>query len=299
MEWIIITITLAVLLLVAIIILCKKERQLNCHIIEYTEPPAMDIMVGTEHFGGGGGGRGGGGGGRGGGGGGGRGGGGGGFGGGGRGGGGGGGRGFGGGGGGGFGGGGRGGGGGGFGGPGGWSGRSGKWHGGSWPWRSWPRNYWSRPWSTSWWEVYPDVWTYPLTYYTDDWVPPVGRYSVRIGPKGPLHSFKGKGSKSGFMIKSGGDTGCGSSGGTLELLRGQTYEFDIYTSKDCVTGENHNQPFFFTRDPSGGSKSGDIFDIPPTVNGTIRITITDDVPSQFYYQSSTDKFVGGYVFIIE
>ena len=99
------------------------------------------------------------------------------------------------------------------------------------------------------------------------------------------------------MITSGTGMGCGTSGARLDLEYGRTYEFDVYTSQDCVTGQSRNQPFFFTTDPDGGSRAGEIFNINPTRNGTIRITITENLPKQFYYQSTNGKQVGGYVIL--
>jgi hypothetical protein len=99
------------------------------------------------------------------------------------------------------------------------------------------------------------------------------------------------------MVTRGSTIGCGTSGARLDLNYGQTYEFDVYTSSNCVTGEQTYQPFIFTTDPNGGSTAGNLFNISPTVNGIVRITITDDLPSQFYYQSTNDKNVGGYVFL--
>lgn len=170
-------------------------------------------------------------------------------------------------------------------------------HGGR-PWRRWPRRHWNRPWRSYLWRTYPDyIYTYPLTYYKYDWTPPVERYSVRIGPKQDVHPFFGKGSNLGYMITAGKGIGCGASGARLDLKYGRTYEFDIYTANDCVTGQRRNEPFFFTTDPKGGAKTGDIFTVEPTVNGTIRITITNNLPRQFYYQSTNSEYVGGYVFL--
>lgn len=162
-------------------------------------------------------------------------------------------------------------------------------------WRRWPRRHYARPWRSLWWRAYPYVYTYPLTYYSDYWEPPVERFSVRIGPKLPQHPFYGRGSDLGYMITQGTGFGCGVSGARLDLFYGRTYEFDIYTSQDCVTGQARDQPFFFTTDPNGGSANGALFNVTPTVNGTIRIQITNNLPKIFYYQSTSDPNVGGYV----
>ena len=171
----------------------------------------------------------------------------------------------------------------------------GSWGGGRGGWGRWPRRHYARPWRSAWWRAYPYVYTYPLTYYNVDWVPPVERFSIRIGPKTPQHPFYNRGSDLGYMITQGTGTGCGVSGARLDLYRGRTYEFDVYTTRDCVTGQTRDQPFFFTTDPNGGSANGALFAITPTVNGTIRITITDNLPQIFYYQSTEDPNVGGYV----
>jgi hypothetical protein len=181
-----------------------------------------------------------------------------------------------------------------------WGGRGrGGWSGG-WPWRTWPRYSFARPWRTAFWGGYPRyVYTYPLSFYNTQWVAPVQRFTVRIGPKSDRHPFVDKGSGLGYMITSGTPVGtmCGTSGARLDLQRGRTYEFDVYTSKDCVTGIDHDEPFFFTTDPEGGSDAGKIFNINPVRNGTIRLTIDNNTPSQFYYQSTRGKYVGGYVII--
>ena len=168
----------------------------------------------------------------------------------------------------------------------------------SWPWRSWPRRHWGRPWRSNWWRNYPGyVYTYPLSYYNDYWEAPIRRFTIRIGPKGDRHPFADEGSDIGYMITTGNGTGCGTSGARLDLQYGQTYEFDIYTSKDCVTGKKHDQPFFFTTDKTGGSRVANVFNINPTINGTIRITITENLPKEFYYQSTNSEYVGGYVIL--
>ena len=70
-----------------------------------------------------------------------------------------------------------------------------------------------------------------------------------------------------------------------------------YSKLNKVTGETRDVPFFFTTDPNGGSRTGDVFNIAPTSNGTIRFTASRDVPSKFYYQSTRDKNVGGLVLV--
>lgn len=165
-------------------------------------------------------------------------------------------------------------------------------------WSPWPQRVSRRPWLTNLWRTYPQsIRTFPSTYYTADWTPPAQRFSVRIGPKGPNHPFFGKGSNLGYMITTGEGIGCGASGARLELRYGLTYEFDVYTVNDCVTGQRRNDPFFFTTDPEGGSENGNIFNLRPTSNGTIRITITKNLPQKFYYQSTNSKYVGGQVFL--
>lgn len=180
-------------------------------------------------------------------------------------------------------------------------GGGGGWSGGwSWPWwREWPDYYWRRPWRTGFWQMYPEyVPTYPLTYYTNDWVAPVTRYTVRIGVKGANHPAYGKGSELGYMISGAFQQGgCGQSGATIELERGKTYEFDVYTGSDCVTGEPRDEPFYFTTDPEGGRRIGDVFSTAPIVNGVLRFTVSDAVPNKFYYQSSKHPNVGGYVYV--
>jgi len=132
---------------------------------------------------------------------------------------------------------------------------------------------------------------------------PLKRYLIRLSPKSDENPNQNKGYDKAYSISEGGylsnslNSCSGTSGARLDLKRGKTYEFDIYTSKDCVTGEEESEPFFFTTDPEGGSESGKVFNVKPTVNGTLRITIEDETPAKFYYQSSKHKFVGGPVYI--
>ena len=157
-----------------------------------------------------------------------------------------------------------------------------------WPWR-YPIRY-NSPWLYS----YP-VYNYTYTQPTI----PVEKYTVRIGPKTEEHPFKDEGSDVGYMITKGQSISCGTSGARLSLQYGRTYEFDIFTDKDCLTGVDRFQPFFFTTDRHGGSTSGNLFNVKPTINGTLKITITRDLPSQFFYQSAISKDVGGYVFLYD
>ena len=180
----------------------------------------------------------------------------------------------------------------------GFGGRRGRGGGMIWPWRTWPRRNWGRPWRSYSWRSYPNyIYTYPSSYYDSDWEAPIQRFTIRLGPKGDRHPFADQGSDLGYMITTGTATGCGTSGALLSLQRGRTYEFDIYTSVDCVTGQPRNEPFFFTTDKEGGSQAGEIFNITPTHNGTIRITITENLPNQFYYQSTNNPYVGGHVIL--
>lgn len=171
-----------------------------------------------------------------------------------------------------------------------------------------------RPYSSYYWGLYPDyLYSYsPYPYYYNynssyNWGFPynnypnytiesqVKRYLVRLSPKSDENPNQGKGYDKAYALAEGGYIGCGNSGATLSLQRGKTYEFDIYTSKDCVTGETEDEPFFFTTNPEGGSETGKLFNVKPTVNGTLRITIGDETPSKFYYQSTNNKLVGGIV----
>jgi hypothetical protein len=168
-------------------------------------------------------------------------------------------------------------------------------------WRRWPNRYWGRPWVTNRWLRYPQyVYTYPLTNYTTEWVEPIERFTIRIGKKTAEHPFYEEGSKYGYLITSGTPTNgaCGTSGAQLRLKYGSTYEFDIYTEKDCITGEEVSEPFYFTTNSIGGSTVGSLFNINPTINGTIRIHIANNLPRQFYYQSTQSKKVGGYVICV-
>lgn len=162
------------------------------------------------------------------------------------------------------------------------------------------RHYWIRPWRNYWWNLYPQyIPTFPITY-SNNWSVPT-RFKVRLGPKTIENPNYNKGSKYAYMLSSVQYNGCGNSGAYLELYRGQTYEFDIYTASDCVSSEplsiENRQPFFFTTSKEGGAQIGELFTKGPVVNGVLRITITDDLPNEFYYQSTNDKYVGGTVYI--
>lgn len=162
-----------------------------------------------------------------------------------------------------------------------------RWRGLSWPWTTWPLQLYSRP------------YYYYVNYpYTSIWNYPSVKYSIRLGLKADNHPFAGQGSNLGFTITRGISNECStSSGGEFVLQRGITYEFDIYTRRNCITGEDTDEPFFFTMDSRGGSRTGYIFNVLPTSNGTMRITITSTTPSQFFYQSTNSAFVGGKVFV--
>lgn len=177
-------------------------------------------------------------------------------------------------------------------------GRRGYRGGRGWSWRSWPRRYWGRPWRSWYWRTYPDyIYTYPTTYYDYNWVAPVQRFTIRLGPKDARNPMFNKGYNKGFTVLSGSGTGCGTSGARIDLIRGYTYEFDVYTAADCQTGMREDEPFFFTTSSVGGNSSSNIFNVSPTTNGTIRITVTDNLPNQFYYQSTNNRYVGGPVYV--
>ena len=165
------------------------------------------------------------------------------------------------------------------------------------PWRRWPhrRPYrYYRPWA---WYTYPTILTYPSTYYTTTWQQPSTRYIIRLREKENTHPFYGQGYSKGF-------TANGSSGGTLVLKRGYSYEFDVSTLSDSVTQEPENEPFFFTYNAEGGDMKDAVFIKSPTSNGTVRITIPNDFPKRpegqtydFFYMSTNHTYVGGYVVI--
>jgi hypothetical protein len=189
-----------------------------------------------------------------------------------------------------------------------------------------PRHYrhGRRPWRPYYWRKFP-YYYYPYNYYSyyytpyypayaydynpyfypgypmDDDYPAAAatlRYSVRITPKQATHPYSARGFPKGYSIigTSGGQ--CGVSGAELTLKRGITYEFDIFTGRDCITGEPEHEPFFFTTDPAGGKDAGRVFNIKPTVNGVLRITPDENTPDTFFYNSSNHRFVGGIVRIV-
>lgn len=164
-----------------------------------------------------------------------------------------------------------------------------------------------RPWRPRYWRGTPYYYNpyniysyyYPGYNYQYIYTQPVMRYSVRITPKQATHSYNGRGFPKGYSIIGANGVGCGISGGEITLQRGVTYEFDIFTSRDCITGEPEDEPFFFTSSPSGGEgRSGEIFNVKPTVNGLLKITPDSSTPSMFFYNSSNHKYVGGIVRVV-
>lgn len=172
--------------------------------------------------------------------------------------------------------------------------------------RRWPIRRGRRPFRPYYWRRFPyytPFYYYSYPYYSYDYgysyaTPQVQRYSVRIMDKQSTHPYFGRGSPKGYSIIGAEDSVCGISGGKLVLQRGRTYEFDIFTGRDCVTRELEQEPFFFTTNPVGGNSDGNIFGVTPTVNGVLRITVDESVPKQFFYQSTNNKFVGGIVEIV-
>lgn len=75
----------------------------------------------------------------------------------------------------------------------------------------------------------------------------------------------------------------------LILTLGKKYQFNVVT---C------GNPFFLTTDPNGGN--GDIGNV-SSVNASdyfvTTITVTEDLPKSFYYQSSKNSEMGGQVII--
>lgn len=153
-----------------------------------------------------------------------------------------------------------------------------------WPWRRGGRGrYRRRPWRSYWWRAAPYLYDYPIyDYYT--YYLPIQRYTVRVGGDN-------------FLLAEGGARGCGTPDANLYLQYGQTYEFDIYTGTDCINGDLRREPFYFTTDSDGGEYTNPVFNVAPTTNGTIRITLTNDLPRMFYYQSTNSRGIGGKVFV--
>lgn len=162
--------------------------------------------------------------------------------------------------------------------------------------RRFPKQFRRRPWKTYWWRSYPTyVQTYPLTFYDDSWEVPVERFSIRIGPR----SFENPDVESKYLVSKGNMIGCGISDAVIDLIYGHSYEFDIFTSIDCITGKRRMEPFIFTMDSDGGKDADEysVFNVKPTINGVIKFTVTNDTPQKFYYQSINGNDVGGVVYV--
>lgn len=89
----------------------------------------------------------------------------------------------------------------------------------------------------------------------------------------------------------------GVKGKSLYLRRNNRYYF-IFRSFD-----NRNELIYFTQDPAGGeyvfkNKISNITG-PFSENKLISLEITNNMPKVFYYQSATNKFMGGIIFIVD
>ena len=89
----------------------------------------------------------------------------------------------------------------------------------------------------------------------------------------------------------------GVKGKSLYLRRNNRYYF-IFRSFD-----NRNELIYFTQDPAGGeyvfkNKISNIAG-PFNENKLISLEITNNMPKVFYYQSATNKFMGGIIFIVD
>jgi hypothetical protein len=142
---------------------------------------------------------------------------------------------------------------------------------------------------------YPVWYNYPVVYD----IPELNilRYEIRLTQKQNINPFFGKGYSKGFTVN-------GVSGGMIELQRGQMYEFNIDTTMDNKTGQIENEPFFFTYNKEGGEYKNAVFIVEPISRGTVRITVPIDFPKRpddkgydFFYNSTNNKYVGGYVVV--
>lgn len=89
----------------------------------------------------------------------------------------------------------------------------------------------------------------------------------------------------------------GVKGKSLYLKRNNRYYF-IFRGFD-----NKNELIYFTQDPAGGeyvykNKISNI-STPFGENKLISLEITNNMPKVFYYQSATNKFMGGIIFIVD
>jgi hypothetical protein len=94
---------------------------------------------------------------------------------------------------------------------------------------------------------------------------------------------------------------------TFHVYIGCTYVFYFTPPDDLELPEPYT--FFFTIDPIGGPMGQEPTDDPdysppvlpgtsdPIMTGNITLTITDETPRQFYYQSTTDTCMGGLIVV--
>ena len=109
-------------------------------------------------------------------------------------------------------------------------------------------------------------------------------FQVRVAKKTKAHPFFGQGLSFGYVID-------GIPGGTLELLEGNTYRFDIDTP---------GHPFYFTTSQVGGPGApGSLMgNQAPVDKGTLIFTVPNGFPSFSFYQCSRHLSMGGEVRLV-
>ncbi len=124
----------------------------------------------------------------------------------------------------------------------------------------------------------------PADGAAEEGTPPID-FSVVSATKDKTHPDYGKGLDTGFVVN-------GVQGGTLVLVRGKTYAFDV------DTGVMHD--FYFSKNPIGYGmatiKNGVKGQF--TYKGVVTFTPSADTPDTIYYACRNHKNMGGEIHVV-
>ncbi|MEO8332678.1 MAG: hypothetical protein ABI479_09605 [Gallionella sp.] len=115
--------------------------------------------------------------------------------------------------------------------------------------------------------------------------PPEYDFSVISANKDKTHPYYGQGLALGFVVN-------GVQGGTLILVRGKTYEFDVNT------GVMHD--FYFSTKPVGYGTGTLTKGVQGqfTYKGVVTFSPTAETPDTIYYACRNHKFMGGEIHVV-
>jgi hypothetical protein len=122
-------------------------------------------------------------------------------------------------------------------------------------------------------------------------------FYVTRGTKTVDSPFYNIGNSCGFFID-------GESGKTLYLHRGRSYKFVIKAESKAIMCESSlPESFYFTLSPVGGpnDNTDQMIDLPGLAvsEGILIVTITETLPTVFYYQSKNSLNYGGMIIIVD